>query len=110
MKNTIKPWGSFRVFSKNEKTTVKIITIDAGNRTSLQFHNHRSEKWFIIKGNGILTLNNNKKIKAGDEIDIPLKAAHRIEAITDLMVLEISFGTFDESDIIRLEDDYGRES
>ena len=39
-----KPWGNFVKLTDNEKTTVKIISINAGNRTSLQFHEHRSEK------------------------------------------------------------------
>lgn len=103
-----KPWGFFEKLTDNETTTIKIITILAGNRTSLQLHENRSEKWYILSGEGYVTLEDRKKIQTGDEIIIPKKAVHRLEAVTDMKVLEISFGVFDESDIKRLEDDYAR--
>jgi mannose-1-phosphate guanylyltransferase len=103
-----KPWGSFKLLTKNEKTTVKIISLNAGNRTSLQLHNHRSEKWLVLKGEGIVTLEKPRRVKISDEIHIPVNTSHRIEAITDLTILEISYGIFDELDILRLEDDFGR--
>ena len=103
-----KPWGFFGQLTDNETTTIKIITILAGNRTSLQYHEHRSEKWYVLSGEGYATLEEKQKIQTGDEIVIPKKAIHRLEAITDMKVLEISFGLFDEFDIKRLEDDYVR--
>lgn len=106
--NVTKPWGSFKLLTKNEKTTVKIIMLNAGNRTSLQLHNHRSERWIVLKDEGIVTLEKTNQVKIGDEIFIPAKTSHRIEAITDLTILEISYGMFDELDIVRLEDDFGR--
>lgn len=103
-----KPWGCFEKLTDNEKTTVKVITILAGNRTSLQFHENRSEKWYVLNGEGYAILEEKKKIQTGDEISIPKKAVHRLEATTDMKILEISFGLFQESDIKRLEDDYVR--
>ena len=103
-----KPWGFFEQLTDNETTTIKVITILAGNRTSLQFHEHRSEKWYVLKGEGHAILESKKKIQTGDEISIPKKAVHRLEAVTDMKILEISFGLFQESDIKRLEDDYVR--
>ena len=103
-----KPWGFFEQLIDNEITTVKLITILAGNRTSLQFHEYRSEKWYVLSGEGIAMAPDQKTIKPGDEISIPKTTIHRLEAITDLQVLEISFGLFQESDIKRLEDDYVR--
>ncbi|BDQ31550.1 MAG: phosphomannose isomerase type II C-terminal cupin domain [Nitrosopumilus sp.] len=103
-----KPWGFFEKLTDNETTTVKIITILAGNRTSLQFHEYRSEKWYVLDGQGYAVLDERQKIRAGDTIHIPTKAIHRLEAITDMKILEISFGLFQESDIKRLEDDYVR--
>jgi len=103
-----KPWGHFEQLTDNETTTIKIITILAGNRTSLQFHENRSEKWYVLNGKGYAVLENKQKIQTGDEISIPKKAIHRLEAVTDMKILEISFGIFDESDIKRLEDDYVR--
>lgn len=103
-----KPWGYFEQLTDNETTTIKVITILAGNRTSLQFHERRSEKWYVLNGEGYAMLQDKKRIKTGDELFIPKKAAHRLEAITDMQVLEISFGLFQESDIKRIEDDYAR--
>lgn len=103
-----KPWGFFEQLTDNETTTVKIITILAGNRTSLQFHEHRSEKWYVLNGEGYAFLKDKQRIQTGDEITIPIKAVHRLEAITDMKILEISYGLFQESDIKRLEDDYVR--
>ncbi len=103
-----KPWGSFEQLTDNETTTIKVITILAGHRTSLQFHENRSEKWYVLNGEGYAILDDKKKIQTGDEISIPKKAVHRLEATTDLKILEISFGLFQETDIKRLEDDYVR--
>ena len=103
-----KPWGFFEKLTDNEKTTVKVITILAGNRTSLQFHENRSEKWYVLDGEGYAILEDKQKIQTGDEITVPKMAIHRLEAITDMKILEISYGLFDESDIKRLEDDYVR--
>lgn len=103
-----KPWGFFEQLTDNEKTTVKLITILAGNRTSLQFHEQRSEKWHVLSGEGVAMIPDKKMIKPGDEIFVPKTTIHRLEAITDMQILEISFGLFQESDIKRLEDDYVR--
>ena len=103
-----KPWGFFEQLTDNETTTVKVITVLAGHRTSLQFHEHRSEKWYVLNGEGYAVLEEKQKVQTGNEISIPKKAVHRLEAITDMTILEISYGLFEESDIKRLEDDYAR--
>ena len=103
-----KPWGFFKKLTDNEKTTVKIISINAENRTSLQFHEHRSEKWYVLSGKGYAMNPDKTKINPGDELFISRTTVHRLEAITDMVILEISFGDFDELDIKRLEDDYDR--
>ena len=103
-----KPWGFFEKLTDNEKTTVKIISIKAGSRTSLQFHEHRSEKWYVLSGEGYAMNPDKKKIELGDKLFISKTTVHRLEATTDMTILEISFGDFDELDIKRLEDDYNR--
>ena len=103
-----KPWGFFKKLTDNEKTTVKLISINAGSRTSLQFHEHRSEKWYVLSGEGYAMNPDKTKITPGDKLFISKTTVHRLEAITDMKILEISFGDFDELDIKRLEDDYNR--
>lgn len=104
-----RPWGSFRRFTLNEKTTVKVITVSAGQAFSLQHHKNRGEFWRILSGRAHVRVGDTtKKGKAGDEFFIPVGVLHRVEAIEDTEFLEIAFGNFDEQDIVRLEDKYGR--
>ncbi|MES2986042.1 MAG: phosphomannose isomerase type II C-terminal cupin domain [Patescibacteria group bacterium] len=105
-----RPWGSFRKFTQNVSTTVKIIEILPGESLSLQTHRHRGEFWRIIGGNGIVEING-KRTEAvkGGEFFIPTQATHRaIGGNETLEILEIATGDFDEADIERLEDKYGR--
>lgn len=105
-----RPWGNFRKFTENAVSTVKIITIKPNEELSLQSHNKREEFWRVIKGNGIFEIDDKKYIvEEGVEKSVPLKTKHKMKAGGDGMeVLEIALGDFDESDIIRYEDKYGR--
>lgn len=105
-----RPWGNFRRFTDNEISTVKIINVNPNQSLSLQSHNYRSEFWKVIKGSGFFEINDNKyQVYEGDEEYIKAKTKHRISSSdTGIVILEISFGNFDENDIIRYEDNYGR--
>jgi mannose-6-phosphate isomerase-like protein (cupin superfamily) len=106
-----RPWGKFEQFTQNEVSTVKIITVEPGQRLSLQQHALRSEYWYILQGTGLIHLSGTEReVFGGDEVSIPVNAVHRITAVqgSSLKFLEIGFGTFDEGDITRLEDDYAR--
>jgi mannose-6-phosphate isomerase len=91
---------------------VKRITVNAGERLSYQRHRLRGEHWFVVSGRGIVTLDDvDHPVIAGTAFDIPVGAAHRV-ANPDgdpLVFIEVQHGTsFDEADIERLDDDYGR--
>ena len=105
-----RPWGSFENFTLNETSTVKILHVAPGVRFSLQKHAHRSEYWKVIEGDGIAQLNEEERpVKVGDEIEIEVGTLHRLTGGEHgIAVLEISFGEFNEADIIRTEDDFGR--
>lgn len=105
-----RPWGSFDRFTLNELSTVKILRLKPGQRLSLQKHEHREEFWHIITGSGTLELDGvSRAVKKGDESLTRVGSTHRAEAGPDgLEILEIAFGEFNESDIIRLEDDFHR--
>ena len=105
-----RPWGSFERFTLNEPSTVKIITVNRGEAFSLQKHKGRDEWWKILEGDGKATIDGTEKeIKVGDEYFLPRGTEHRILAGKSAVVfLEISFGDFDENDIVRIEDRYGR--
>lgn len=105
-----RPWGNFRQFTHNQSSTVKILTINPDESLSLQSHNKRSEFWHIISGDGIIQINGKDiNVKVGDELSIEIGDKHRMSAGENgLKILEISLGDFDEGDIIRYEDKYGR--
>jgi mannose-1-phosphate guanylyltransferase/mannose-1-phosphate guanylyltransferase/mannose-6-phosphate isomerase len=105
-----RPWGDFERFTLNEKTTVKIITVKANEGLSLQKHKKRTEFWKVLSGSGTVTVGQ-EKIKAlkGDTFTILPDTEHRAAAGEETFVfLEIALGDFDENDIERLDDKYGR--
>lgn len=105
-----KPWGKFEQFTLNEKSSVKIISANPKSALSLQYHHNRDELWRILNGEGeVIIGDETKSAKAGDEFFIPRLAKHRLQTKDSAVEwLEISFGEFDENDIVRLEDKYGR--
>jgi len=109
-KSDKRPWGNFRQFTLNEKSTVKILTINPRQSPSVQKHKNRNELWVMLDNPAKITLNNKTfKAKKGDEIIIKKGQVHTAEAYSKpLRILEISFGKFDEKDITRLKDKYGR--
>lgn len=105
-----RPWGEFRQYTAGESTTVKTIHVKAGESLSLQSHEKRSEFWVVLRGNPTITIGDlTVEAKEGDEFNVPVGTQHRIAAsVADADILEISKGVFDESDIIRIDDRYGR--
>ena len=68
-----RPWGNFRQFTKDDKSTIKIITVKPNETLSLQSHKNRSEFWHIISGSGTVEINGVKKdTKVGDEHKIEI--------------------------------------
>jgi len=107
---SVRPWGKFVEFTQNEPTTVKIITVNPHEALSLQRHHKREEFWFVISGLGKVEIDGEEfKITPGSKFVIPKESTHRVTAGSlPVMFLEISTGDFDEGDIVRLEDKYGR--
>ncbi len=111
-----RPWGHFERFTLNEKSTVKLVYIEGDKRLSLQYHEKRSEFWKVIQGPVKVQIGKDADAKisilnAGDTIAIPPKTVHRLIGMGEQgrgIILEISTGEFDESDIVRLDDDYKR--
>jgi mannose-6-phosphate isomerase len=107
-----RPWGHYEILSDAADHKVKRITVTPGKRLSYQTHQHRAEHWFVIRGRGVVTLDGVPiDVQRGVAVDIAIGAAHRVEntGTEDLVFIEVQHGTsFDESDITRLEDDFGR--
>ena len=106
-----RPWGEFQQFVCNEQVTVKIITVRPGHRLSLQRHDHRGELWQVLDVPIDMTVGDRQWTAArGETVWVPRGAVHRMANPGRFpgRVLEIAFGSFDEDDIHRLEDDYSR--
>ncbi len=106
-----RPWGEFIQFTHNQASTVKIITVQPGASLSLQYHNHRTEYWYVISGSGSAIIGESTvELEEGKIYTVEAGQNHRMSATTPMRVLEISFGDFDEQDIVRLSDNYGRDT
>ncbi len=108
-----RPWGYYVVLADEPDHKVKRIVVWPKKRLSLQRHRRRSEHWHVIQGKAVVTLDDRQiPLEAGESVDIPKGAAHRIQnpdAEDDLAFIEVQRGDyFGEDDIERLEDDYGR--
>lgn len=109
MKVVKRPWGDFKQFTLNEKSTVKILSVNPKQELSLQKHKSRQEMWYFLTSGWVQLGNIKKRIKKGEIVKVKKGQAHRIFAKDKKVdVLEICHGTFDEKDEIRLEDRYGR--
>ncbi len=104
-----KPWGFYEILYELNNYKIKKIVINKDHKISLQYHFNRDEYWIVIDGFGISTINNLKEnLYKGKSLFIPNKTIHRIEAKTDLEIIEVQIGDCNENDIVRLEDDYNR--
>jgi mannose-6-phosphate isomerase-like protein (cupin superfamily) len=107
-----RPWGGYEVLADEATHKVKRLTVEPGQRLSYQRHAHRAEHWFVVGGEGEVTLDGEThRVAAGSAIDVPIGAAHRIASTGEepLVFVEVQHGaSFAEEDIERLDDDYGR--
>ena len=108
-----RPWGQFKLLTKNKKSTTKLLEVKSGQELSLQKHKKRKEIWYFINPGKVQINEDVFNVKAGELIEIPKKTSHRIIAPKNknkksVQVLEISLGSFNEKDEIRIEDKYGR--
>ncbi|MEM5624485.1 sugar phosphate nucleotidyltransferase [Bacillus wiedmannii] len=102
-------WGWYRVldytkYEKGNEVLTKRIGITAGKNLSYQYHNHRSEVWTIVKGEGVFVLGNELRVvRSGDVLEIHAGDYHAIKAVNDLEFIEIQSGTeLVEEDIVRI--------
>ena len=112
MKIIKKPWGQEEVIEINDKYMVKKLTMNSGQRCSLQYHNIKKETIYVLSGQLKITSGkdiDNLKSKiysTGDSITIIPGLIHRMEGVTDSIYIEAS--TPEIEDVVRLSDDYKR--
>ncbi|MEA2000999.1 MAG: cupin domain-containing protein [Actinomycetota bacterium] len=108
-----KPWGSELIWTHTDRYVGKLISINAGARLSLQFHHEKDESLYIVEGTLNLHLENDegeieiRKMEPGEFARVHTGRVHRFEAVTDTKLIEVSTPELD--DVVRIEDDYGRE-
>ena len=109
---TERPWGFFQVLMETNSSKVKLIRVMPKQKLSLQKHQYRSEKWFVVQGKAKVTRENEKfTLELGDSISIEKEQIHSLENLgsSPLEIIEIQTGDYlEEDDIIRLKDIYGR--
>ena len=107
-----RPWGTYQIIEKVPNFLVKRIEVHPGGALSLQLHNHRDEHWIITKGSPLVVIGDKTiETKENQQLFIPKKIKHRMINKTNETVtfIEVQFGNvLEESDIVRLEDNYGR--
>jgi mannose-6-phosphate isomerase len=115
VKRVVKRWGQERwLHEPGAPYGFKVIRIKAGHRTSLQLHERKRESYFILEGEAILHYRTaldaptrQVPFGVGALAHVDPGAVHRVEAVTDIILIEAS--THDDgSDNVRIEDDYGR--
>jgi mannose-1-phosphate guanylyltransferase/mannose-6-phosphate isomerase len=105
-----RPWGSFRQFANNREVTVSLMSVNPGQRLSLQSHRGRAELWIVLDPGALVQVNDDiLHPEPGAEIWIPAGAKHRLgSARGTVRVLEVAFGDWQQEDITRYDDDYHR--
>jgi mannose-6-phosphate isomerase len=108
-----KPWGHELIWAHTDKYVGKILVIEAGKRLSLQKHEIKDESILVLSGRLQLTLEDDagvvrvEVVGPGEHRRVETGRIHRYEAIERCELIEVSTPELD--DVIRLEDDFGRE-
>lgn len=112
MKRVDKPWGYELWWAQTDRYVGKILHINAGQSLSLQYHNVKEETLYLQAGELDLQfgpsaeLLETRRMKPGDVQHIPTGMVHRMIAVADTDMFEVS--TPEVEDVVRLEDRYGR--
>ena len=108
-----KPWGHELIWALTDRYCGKILVIETGRRLSLQYHEQKDESILVVSGrlrllldddDGVLT---DRELGAGESAHIAVGRRHRYEAIERVELIEVS--TPELGDVVRIEDDFGRE-
>jgi mannose-6-phosphate isomerase len=109
-----KPWGHELIWARTGRYAGKVLFVKAGEALSLQFHKQKDESWYVLEGRAELELGlvgeavtKTEVIAAGAAFHFEPGTVHRVRAVADTTILEVSTPELD--DIVRLEDSYGRE-
>jgi len=113
VKRVEKPWGYELIWALTDTFCGKVLFVKAGQSLSLQFHRRKDEAWLVHAGLARVALGragesvlNEEIVTAGAAFHFAPGTVHRVTAIEDTTILEVSTPQLD--DIVRLDDAYGR--
>lgn len=106
-----KPWGHELIFGHTDQYVGKILHVKKGHSLSLQYHNEKEETLYCSSGRVALHVEFDGESREidflpGDAFHVPPRLIHRIEALEDSDIFEVSSPQLD--DVVRLDDRYGR--
>ena len=107
-----KPWGYELRWAITDRYAGKVLHVNKGEALSLQFHERKDEHQYVIRGAVDVELGfegaelTTRRMQAGDTLHITPGTRHRITAVEDTDIVEVSTPELD--DVVRLEDRYGR--
>ena len=109
-----KPWGHETIWAANDLYAGKILHIKAGHKLSVQYHVKKDETVYLLRGELKYCVQldgsdspQDMQLKAGEAFRVTPGTIHYMQAVTDCDVLEASTPHLD--DVVRLQDQYGRE-
>jgi len=112
-RQVFRPWGSYDSIDSDEGFQVKRLIVNPGAVLSLQKHAQRAEHWTVVRGKARITLDDKEfDLTVNESTYIPIGAVHRIANPFEepVHIIEVQCGDYlGEDDIVRLEDEYGRE-
>jgi mannose-1-phosphate guanylyltransferase/mannose-6-phosphate isomerase len=106
-----KPWGKVATYALNQPSSVRVITVEPSEETSVHYHRMRDETWVVLDDGLTIEIGNRVvEARSGEEFMIPAEETHRIHNTGTVRgrILEIAYGYTTEDDTQRLEDAYGR--
>ncbi len=112
MRRVDKPWGHEVIWAETERYVAKVLHITKGHKLSRQYHKVKDETLMVESGEMDLELGDGaelrtQRMKSGDTFHVTPGTIHRMIAVEDVRVFEVSTPELD--DVVRLSDDYGRE-
>jgi mannose-6-phosphate isomerase len=109
-----KPWGYELIWALTDLYCGKLLVVNAGQALSMQFHREKDESWYVLEGRAEIEMAGagekaptREVVTAGAAFRITPGTVHRVRAVEDTTILEVSTPQID--DVVRLEDSYGRE-
>jgi GDPmannose 4,6-dehydratase len=116
LKKNERPWGHFFNHHSLPGVHLKTLHVNGQARLSLQKHKYRNETWVLVSGDAQAVVGpqpnqlETHELETGKPFDVPVGTVHRLTSRAGGVLVEISYGKFDENDIERFEDDFGRAS